>query len=391
MLCYTCMESIGLLDEVAVGVVGEMGEIITAMMTAGNAVTLWHPSPMAARVTTKRRLRAYGPLFASGTRMELVAEEGTDRMGQKKWTTGEMPDQTGRLALVTGANSGLGYESALALARRCAHVVMGVRSLEKGRAACERLLKQAPGASLELLELDLASLTSVRAAAAAFNASHPMLDILMNNAGVMATPQRQTAEGFELQFGTNHLGHFALTGLVLDALNAAPAARVVTVYSMAALMGRFPEDKLAGTENYQTWLAYGRSKAANLAFALDLDRRLRASGSPARSIAAHPGFAATNLQTAGPSLGGKNVHARTTSSFQWFAQSAEMGALPQLYAATAPEAEGGACYGPHGACQSRGHPARVRPNNPLALKAGVAGRLWAESEKLTGVYYLTDY
>jgi NAD(P)-dependent dehydrogenase (short-subunit alcohol dehydrogenase family) len=301
----------------------------------------------------------------------------------EKWTTADIPDQKGRVAVVTGANSGLGLAAAGALAKAGATVVLACRNTEKGEAAMESIRAESPSATLELESLDLASLDSVRAFAERFGKAHDGLDLLINNAGVMAPPRRETADGFELQFGTNHLGHFALTGLLLGALEGRDDARVVTISSTAHKFGRIRFDNLQGQRRYFRWTAYGQSKLANVLFALELERRLRASGSNMKSLAAHPGYSATNLQSAAPPLVDRAVMAVTN---RLLAQSAEMGALPELYAATRLNLDGGLFIGPDGFEEQRGHPKVVRP-----VKAGrdeaVAARLWSVSEELTGVSY----
>jgi NAD(P)-dependent dehydrogenase (short-subunit alcohol dehydrogenase family) len=262
-------------------------------------------------------------------------------------------------------------------------VVLACRNLEKGEAARKEVEAHAPGAQLELEELDLASLDSVREFAERFKASHQGLDLLINNAGVMATPRRSTADGFELQFGTNHLGHFALTGLLIGEMEGREDARVVTLSSNAHKFGRIAFDNLGGDRRYFRWRAYGQSKLANLLFALELDRRLRAAGSTVKSLAAHPGYAATNLQFAGPP--GLDAAVMKVSN-RVFAQNDEMGALPTLYAATEPGLEGGAFCGPDGFLEQRGHPKRVSPSG-AARDEQVARRLWEVSEEMTGVRF----
>ena len=217
-----------------------------------------------------------------------------------KWARRDIPDQGGRVAVVTGANSGLGFVTARELSRAGAHVVMGSRDADKGGAAVAAIGAEVPNARLQLLELDLADLTSVRGFAAAVAGQHRAIDLLVNNAGVMAPPFSLTADGFESQFGTNHLGHFALTGLLLEALLASPAPRVVTLSSTAHRTGVINFDDLQSRGRYNNWLAYGQSKLANLLFAFELDRRAQAAGVPLRSIAAHPGYSAINLQSSGP-------------------------------------------------------------------------------------------
>src|SRR3954470_25016073 len=254
------------------------------------------------------------------------------------WDVEDIPDQTGRIAVVTGANSGLGLVAARELARHGALVVMACRNLDKGRAAQAEVAATASGPKPELEELDLASLASVRAFAERFRRGHEHLDLLINNAGVMAPPRKRTADGFELQFGTNHLGHFALTNLLLPLMEGREDARVVTLSSTAHKMGRISFDNLDGDRYYFRWRAYGQSKLANLLFALELDRRLRSQGSTVKSLAAHPGYAATNLQTASPPLIDRVV---MRVSNKLVAQSEEMGALPTLFAATEPGLAGG--------------------------------------------------
>jgi NAD(P)-dependent dehydrogenase (short-subunit alcohol dehydrogenase family) len=296
-----------------------------------------------------------------------------------RWDTSRIPDQTGRLAVVTGANSGLGLVTARELARSGAAVVLGCRNLEKGRAALGDVKRAATGPAPELEALDLASLDSVRSFAERLRSNHDGLDLLINNAGVMASPRRRTADGFELQFGTNHLGHFALTELLLPAMEGREDARVVTLSSNAHKFGRIAFDNLNGDRRYFRWRAYGQSKLANLLFALELDRRLRASGSTVKSLAAHPGYAATNLQTAAPPLVDRLVMMVGNAAV---AQSDEMGALPTLYAATEPGLEGGTYVGPDGPGEHRGRPTVVRPNR-AARDEDTARRLWKVSEELT--------
>ncbi|MCA9970722.1 MAG: SDR family oxidoreductase [Anaerolineales bacterium] len=292
------------------------------------------------------------------------------------WTAADIPDLSGRVAVVTGANSGLGFETARALARRGAHVVLACRSAARGETAVAAIRRETPTADLALQPLDLADLASVRAFAAEFRARHARLDLLINNAGVMAIPRRETADGFEMQLGVNHLGHFALTGLLIEAVLAAPAARVVTVSSNAHGFGRMRFDDLQGRRSYNKWQAYSQSKLANLLFAYDLQRRLAAAGAGALSVAAHPGYAATNLQY---------------GLLMWvlnrtLAQSAEMGALPILYAATAPAVRGGDYIGPDGWGGVRGYP-RQASSSAASREAETAVRLWRVSQELTGVAF----
>jgi len=297
------------------------------------------------------------------------------------WDADRIPAQAGRIAIVTGANSGLGLVTARELARKGALVVLACRNLDKGRAELADVEAAASGPRPELEELDLASLDSVRAFAERFRKNHDGLDLLVNNAGVMAPPRRHTADGFELQFGTNHLGHFALTGLLLPLMEGREDARVVTLSSTAHKTGRIAFDNLNGDRHYFRWRAYGQSKLANLLFTLELDRRLRARGSTVKSLAAHPGYAATNLQSAAAPLLDRLVMKVGNAVV---AQSDEMGALPTLYAATEPGLEGGTYVGPDGIGEQRGHPKIVKPNR-AARDAGTARRLWDVSAELTGV------
>jgi NAD(P)-dependent dehydrogenase (short-subunit alcohol dehydrogenase family) len=300
-----------------------------------------------------------------------------------KWTADRIPDQGGRTAVVTGANSGLGLATARELARAGAHVVMACRNLAKGEQARLSIAGAVPGAQLELEELDLSSLASVRAFAQRYGGAHDGLDLLVNNAGVMAPPRAHTADGFELQFGTNHLGHFALTGLLIGSMEGPDDARVVTLSSTAHRTGRIAFDNLGGDRHYFRWRAYGQSKLANLLFALELERRLRAAGSSTKSMAAHPGYAATNLQFAAPPLLDRLVMKVGNAVI---AQSEEMGALPTLYAATEPGLAGGTYVGPDGIGEQRGHPKPVSPNR-AARDEDVARRLWDVSEEMTGVRF----
>jgi NAD(P)-dependent dehydrogenase (short-subunit alcohol dehydrogenase family) len=300
-----------------------------------------------------------------------------------KWTADRIPDQSGRLAIVTGANSGLGLVTARELARKGAHVVLACRNVPKGTDAQHQIHALAPSCELALEQLDLASLDSVRDFAERIRADHAGIDLLVNNAGIMATPRRRTADGFELQFGTNHLGHFALTGLLIDRLEGRDDARVVTLSSNAHRMGRISFDNLSGDRRYFRWNAYSQSKLANLLFALELHRRLRAAGSTIKSMAAHPGYAATNLQHAGPPLVDSLV---MHVGDRLIAQSDEIGALSTLYAATEPGLESGSFVGPDGFMAQRGHPTLERPS-AAARNEQVARRLWEVSERLTGVRF----
>lgn len=309
-------------------------------------------------------------------------------MSEKRgWTADDMPDLTGKIVVVTGANSGIGYEAVRELARNGAHVVLACRDAARTHEAIEHVRALQPTASLEFLQLDLASLASVHRFAEELAERHPRLDVLCNNAGVMAIPYRKTADGFEMQLGTNHLGHFALTGLLLERLLAAPGARVVTVSSTAHKMGRMRFDDLHFERGYSRWPAYGQSKLANLLFAYELQRRLEAASADAISVACHPGYAATNLQFAGPRMDGSWLMENVmTLGNRLLSQSAAMGALPTLYAATAEEVRGGDYVGPDGFFETTGHPKKTT-SSARARDVEAARRLWEVSERLTGVVY----
>ena len=304
-----------------------------------------------------------------------------------KWTADDIPDQTGRLAVVSGANSGLGLVTARELARAGASVIVACRNVAKGERAVGEIRAAVPGAAATVEQLDLAHLASVRDFAARLSDEHDRLDLLINNAGVMAPPRRLTTDGFESQLGTNHLGHFALTGLLLGRLLASPHPRVVTVSSIVHRIGRINFDDLQGERRYQHWLAYGQSKLANLLFCFELQRRASAAGTNLESMAAHPGYAATNLQFAGPGIAVERWAMWVGNKV--FAQSAEMGALPTLYAATAPDLPGGTFVGPDSLGEQRGHPHIVTASS-RAYDTEAASRLWSISEGLTGVHYEFD-
>jgi NAD(P)-dependent dehydrogenase (short-subunit alcohol dehydrogenase family) len=295
-----------------------------------------------------------------------------------KWTTADIPDQTGRTAVITGANTGLGYETAAALAAKGAHVVLAVRNIEKGKAAADLITRAAAGASVAVQELDLTSLESIRAAADQLRASHESIDLLINNAGVMFTPKSTTKDGFELQFGTNHLGHFALTSLLLDRVLAAPGSRVVTVSSQGHRFVRgIRFDDLQWENGYSRVGAYGQAKLANLLFTYELQRRLQ--GTNTIAVAAHPGGSRTELTRNLPPL----VAAVTRLAEPLF-QSAEMGALPTLRAATDPGVLGGQYFGPDGFGEQRGYP-KVVASSEASHDTDAQRRLWAVSEELTSV------
>ncbi len=300
------------------------------------------------------------------------------------WSIADIPPQNGKLAAVTGATGGLGYETALALARAGAEVLVTGRNAEKGRAAIEGIERAMPSAKVRFAMLDLASLASVRAFAATMLESNRPLDLLINNAGVMDLPTRRlTEDGFELQFGTNHLSHFALTGLLLPLLRKAQTPRVVNVSSLAHRGGKIDFNNLQAERKYNSWAAYQQSKLANLLFTFELQRRSDAYGWGLMSNAAHPGYARTDLIPNGPGTGGlKGIGMKVLGSF--LSHSAAAGALPTLFAATSPDAAPNGYYGPNGLYELKGTvaPAKVMPR---ANDKAVARRLWEVSEQLTRV------
>jgi NAD(P)-dependent dehydrogenase (short-subunit alcohol dehydrogenase family) len=308
-----------------------------------------------------------------------------------KWTEADIPDQSGRTAFVTGANAGLGYETARALAERGAHVVMACRNAQKADDAAARITALAPSGSVEVLLTDMADLDSVAGSAAQFLAEHERLDLLINNAGIMATPHATTPQGFEAQFGVNHLGHFALTAALLPALAAAgEGSRVVNVSSNGHKMGKMRFDDLQATSRYRPWTAYFQSKLANLLFTSELQRRLTAAGSPTIAVAAHPGGSRTELADKSTSRHPLNLLMQVTRPIAepLFSQSAAMGALPQLHAAAAPGVEGNDYYGPDGLGEMKGHPTKV-DRTARAKSVEDAARLWEVSVELTGADYST--
>ncbi|MFD9378208.1 oxidoreductase [Streptomyces sp. NPDC059999] len=310
------------------------------------------------------------------------------------WNVRNIPDQSGRTAVVTGANSGIGLIAARELARAGAGVVLACRSAARGRAAVVRLRTEVPGADVEFMPLDLADLGSVREFARDWSRAHDTLDLLVNNAGVMALPHGRTADGFESQFGINHLGHFALTGLLLPrVLAAGDGARIVNLSSAFHALGDLDHDDLNSERGYRRWIAYGRSKTANLLFTHELSRRLAAAGSGIVTAAAHPGYASTNLHVGAAPRAGRTLTSRIAVAanaavnavgIAVVAQSAEAGALPTLYAATAPGVRPDAFIGPR--LGWRGAPARSW-RAKWTLDDASGERLWSASEKLTGVSY----
>jgi protochlorophyllide reductase len=302
----------------------------------------------------------------------------------EKWTTDNIPDQTGKTAVVTGGNSGLGYECVKVLACKGASLVLSCRDLKKGNAARDRIIKEFPEARVAVMCLDLADLSSIRQFASAFHSNYDSLHLLFNNAGVMATPRRTTVDGFELQFGTNHLGHFALTGLLLDVLLSTSGSLVITVSSIAERFGWINFKNLMGERFYEHWIAYNQSKLANVLFAYELQRRLNAIEAETISLAVHPGLTATGLRV--------ELMDRKTPLFQRIlgilfermSQNVEMSVLPLLYAATAPGVQGGEYFGPDGFFQIKGFPKQVR-SSKKSYNRELARRLWEVSENLTNV------
>jgi len=301
------------------------------------------------------------------------------------WTTNDIPDLTGKVIIVTGANSGIGYEAALEFARKGGRTILACRSMDKAQAALSQIQAQVPNAQAEIMQLDLASQASIHAFAEAFNTNYDRLDLLINNAGIMMVPYGTTEDDFERQFGTNHLGHFALTGLLMDRILATPGARVVNISSTGHRMGSMDFDNLmyAQGEGYSPSRAYGRSKLANLLFTYELQRRFEALGADAMATAAHPGGSNTNLAN----------HMQDRLLFKILMpisarmmQSAAMGALPTLRAAVDPQAQGGDYFGPGGFMEQRGYPVKVESNKD-SHSAEDARRLWSVSEQLTGITY----
>ena len=309
--------------------------------------------------------------------------------GTKKWSQSDIPDQSGRVAIVTGANTGLGYYTAAALAEAGAHVVLAVRNLAKGNEALARIVAaspQAPKADVTLQEIDLSSLDSVRSAAKALRSAYPRIDLLINNAGVMWTPKQVTKDGFEMQFGTNHLGHFALTGLLLEHMLPVRGSRVVTVSSQGhRIRAAIHFDDLQWERSYDRIGAYGQAKLANLLFTYELQRRLSVQEDAEKStiaVAAHPGGSNTELARNIPSILKPVANILGPVLFQ----SAEMGALPTLRAATDPAVQGGEYYGPDGLGEQRGHPKLVK-SSAQSHDQELQSRLWTVSEQLTGVSF----
>lgn len=309
------------------------------------------------------------------------------------WNPQDMPSQSGKTVFITGANSGLGYWSSLHLARAGAHVIMACRSAEKMEQAQHKIRQAVPHISKDQLEgviLDLSDLKSISAVAEHYLAKQRPIDALLNNAGVMALPYQTTVQGFEKQFGTNHLGHFALTAQLFPLLKASSSARIVTISSLYHRRGHIDFDNLQGQKHYQKWQAYAQSKLANLLFTLELQRRLDQQHIPILSLGAHPGYAATNLQAAGSKADNAWLKQKIVDLANRFvAQSAEQGAYPQLFALTEPGLSGGHFFGPDGFQALRGHPTEETPAES-ARDLEVARRLWEVSEELTGCSFLSS-
>ncbi len=304
-----------------------------------------------------------------------------------QWTVNDIPDLQGYISIVTGANSGLGLETVRALSRKGSHVVMACRDMNKGQQVLNAIAADVPGASFELVQLDLASLDSVRNFFTTFQQSHDRLDLLFNNAGVMAIPRRETKDGFEMQFGTNHLGHFALTGLLLPLLLATPQSRIITTSSIARRMGKVNLADPHHRNSYSRWKTYAHSKRSNLLFSFELQRRLVAAGAQTISVAAHPGYANTNLQGTSAELSNAHVERTFYALFNSIiGQSSAMGASPQLYAGTSPAIHGGELVGPANFGGMRGYP-RIETSAQKEDDRSVAARLWELSEELTDVNY----
>ncbi|PDV96722.1 oxidoreductase [Candidatus Chloroploca asiatica] len=304
----------------------------------------------------------------------------------RKWTQLDIPDLTAKVVVITGANSGLGFESARTLASKGATIVMAVRTPAKGEQARAEILKAHPSAVIEVMRLDMADLSSVREFADAFVAKYERLDILLNNAGLMAIPRQETVDGFEMQLGVNHLGHFALTGHLIATLVKTPKARIHNVSSSANFAGRINFDDLMGKRNYGRWEAYGQSKLANIFFTFELQKRLHAAGFDTITNTSHPGLVIGNLQENSVAQSGTQLEALLYRVIQpILAQDIHMGVLPMLYGMTAPDAKGGVFYGPE-TFNMRGYPAEQKANK-AAYDAAALTRFWEVSEQLTGVRY----
>ena len=302
-----------------------------------------------------------------------------------KWTTDEMPDLKGKVMVVTGGNSGIGFESVKAFARKGAEVVLASRSTEKGELAKKEILQTVSEGNIQVMQLELDDLESVKSFAAEFRKHYQRLDVLLNNAGIMMSPYFKTKDGFEGQFGTNHLGHFALTGLLMETLMKTKGSRIVNVSSGAHKRGEMDFENLQFEDGreYSPMKAYGRSKLANLLFTYELQRKLESAQRQTIAVAAHPGVARTNL---GRYMEGKMMYKLFYPVFKWISQDQAMGALPQIRASVDPNVKGGEYYGPDGRSEMKGFPVLVQ-SNEASHNLGDATRLWEVSEKLTGVKF----
>ena len=334
----------------------------------------------------KKMIGGLAAVLASiGIYRVINARQNSAAVSHKQWTTANMPDLTGKVIIVTGANSGIGFEAAKAFARKGANTILACRSMDKAQAALAEIQAEIPSANAEIMWLDLASQASIRQFAEAFKAKYDRLDILVNNAGIMMVPYGTTTDGFERQFGTNHLGHFALTGLLIALLLNTPGSRVVNVSSNGHRMGKMEFDNLnyEGGTGYSPMRAYGRSKLANLLFTYELQRRFDALGASAMALAAHPGGSNTNL---GNHLQDRWAFKLLAPLFERMIQSAAMGALPTLRAAVDPTATGGQYYGPNGFLEQGGYPVVVQ-SNKASHNVEDARHLWQQSEQLAGVSF----
>lgn len=310
--------------------------------------------------------------------------QNTTPLPYKKWTAEDIPNQSGRIMIVTGANSGLGYECALALAKKDAFVVMGCRNISKGKVAIEQIKNHHPEAKLDLIELDLASFDSIRKFADTFNSRYEKLNVLFNNAGIMHAPKTLTKNGLELHIGVNHFGHFLLTGLLLDKLKQTSGSRVVQHSSNLHRSGSINFDDINFESKYRRTKAYSQSKLANLLFAYELDRQFKIHNIDSIAVGAHPGYAATNLQITGPKMSSRLLTLPYRIGNLLFAQSAQKGALPLLYGGVGDEVEGGDYFGPEK--RMRGYPKRDL-SSAESYDQETAKRLWELSEKITGLHY----
>ncbi len=296
----------------------------------------------------------------------------------KKWTIDNIESQAGKTVIVTGANAGIGFETARVLSLRGAHVVMACRNMEKGEMAVKRITGEKPSGSVELMPLDLSDFESIKQFAKAFRAKHKKIDILINNAGLMFPPFSKTKEGFEMQIGVNYIGHFLLTLLLIDMLTNIPGARIVTISSIAHRLGKIDFENFRGEKKYKSLREYNQSKLADLMFAVELNQRLQKTGSNAISLAAHPGVTKSDLQ---------RYSGLSGIMTGIVGMKASQGALPTLRAATDPNVQGGEYYGPHALNEIRGYPTNKCKVNPVVQDEGLRQELWSFTENLTGVKY----